>query len=347
MAIKTRTERRPWRETPLVESCNLTKAAGCRIFLKLENLQPSGSFKSRGIGNFCQQTLNRSEHPDKVHFYSSSGGNAGLACVHAANTLGRPSTVVVPTSTKPHMVDKIKAAGASEVIQTGAHWSEADAYLREQLMARAEASGEQPVYVHPFNHDDTFAGHSTMIDEISKQLAAQGEDAPDAVVCSVGGGGLLTGVSQGVERQGEGWAKTQIVAVETEGANALAASLEAGELVTLPGITSLATSLGAVRVVDHAFQVADKGSETGRVSSVVLSDAEAAMGCWRLADEERILVELACGVSVALCFGSRLEKALGRPVRPDDKVVMVVCGGSNISTDMMEAYKAQFGDVEA
>ena len=68
-------------------------------------------------------------------------------------------------------------------------------------------------------------------------------------------------------------------------------------------------------------------------------------GAWRFADDERMMVELACGVNVALCYGGRLEKALGRAVRPEDKVVIVVCGGSNISIEMLAGWKREFGDL--
>lgn len=70
-----------------------------------------------------------------MHFYSSSGGNAGLACVHAARSLGFPATVVVPLSTKPLMISKLHAAGATEVIQEGASWVYADKHLREVILA--------------------------------------------------------------------------------------------------------------------------------------------------------------------------------------------------------------------
>lgn len=356
----------PWRETPLVRSANLSKAAGwyvsltrrphhhgprnnstnsqrSRVFLKLENLQPSGSFKSRGIGHFCARALATSNHPDRVHFYSSSGGNAGLACVHAANVLGRPSTVVVPMSTKPMMIGKIRAAGASEVVQRGESWSEADAHLREVVMKRAEGKGEAAVYVSPFDHEDVWAGHESLVVEAKAQWEGQlGEEgAPDAVVCSVGGGGLLVGIVQGMEKVG--WEKSTVLALETDGADSLAKSLELERHVTLPGITSQATSLGAVRVAARAFELARQHSATGRVKSHVLTDADAAMGCWRFADDERTLVELACGINLALCYDGRLSKALGRSVRADDRVIIVVCGGSNVTTAMVEAWRQEYG----
>ncbi|KAK1064708.1 catabolic L-serine/threonine dehydratase [Friedmanniomyces endolithicus] len=354
-------DRKPWRETPLIESANLSKAAGCRILLKLEHLQPSGSFKSRGVGNYCLQALlnRRHENPSegstkkkkRLHFYSSSGGNAGLACVHAARSLGWPATVVVPLSTKPMMVERLWAAGAHGVLRRGGTWREADGYLREVVMLEArgkkggesEREEEEGVYVPPFDHEDVWAGNATLVEEVAAQMG--GEGAPDVVVCSVGGGGLFNGIMQGIEGRA-GWEKTTVLALETRGADSLAQSLEQGELITLPGITSLATSLGATRVSERTFELASKGLVSGRVRSAVLTDAEAAMGCWRFADDERTLVELACGVNVALCYGGRLEKALGRPVGSEEKVVIVVCGGQNVTTKMVEGWRLEYGDLD-
>ncbi|KAI7318408.1 tryptophan synthase beta subunit-like PLP-dependent enzyme [Hortaea werneckii] len=340
---------KPWRKTPLVESANLSKAAGCRIFLKLDLLQPSGSFKSRGIGAFILSTLQRSSNPEKIHFFSSSGGNAGLAAVTASKALGRPCTVVVPNSTKPMMIAKLKAAGASEVVQYGASWKEADTYMRDHVMKSANG-GTEAVSVHPFDADETRQGNSTVVEEIDDQLLELGEGdyGPDVLVASVGGGGLFSGIAQAIfEDPARAHWRTTVLATETKGADSLSQALAKKELVTLPGITSLATSLGATRVAERTFELAKKWEEAGRVKSAVFTDAEAAMGCWRLADDERLLVELACGVNLAVCYGGRLEKALGRPVRKDEKVVIEVCGGSNVSTEITEGWRREYGDLDA
>ncbi|WPH04787.1 Hypothetical protein R9X50_00768300 [Acrodontium crateriforme] len=330
-----------WRKTPLIESAELSKQAGCRIFLKLENLQPSGSFKSRGIGNFCATALHNASAPDNVHFYSSSGGNAGLACVHAANSLGRPSTVVVPLSTNKAMMAKIKAAGATDVVQFGTSWSEADTYLREIIIKQARDQGEEPIYVHPFDHPDLWAGHSTLVKEIAQTMNDLGETAPDAVACSVGGGGLLMGVIDGVAQQGQSWQTTKVIAIETKGADSMSQSLHQKQLVTLPGITSIASSLGAVRVARRPFEQAMQWHASERLSYAVITDDEAKAGCIGLADAEQILVEPACGVTVALSYNCLLSQVLGRQVHKEDKVVIVVCGGSNISTEMIEQWRRQ------
>lgn len=273
-----------------------------------------------------------------LHFFASSAGNAGLAAVSATSSLGYPSTVVVPETTEASIVEKLKINGASEVIVCGAAFSEADLYLKEVVMPKAELRGEIPVYIPPFDNEAIWEGASTMIDEIYRQMP--GGDAPDAIVCSVGGGGLLAGVAQGMERVGWG-SEVQVLAVETKGADSLYQSSQAGELVTLPAITSIATSLGVVRVCQKVF---DLEQSHKNITSLALEDAEAAMACWRLADDERIMVEPACGVSVALAYDGRLRSFLRGGVDRDKKVVIVVCGGSKISVDTLVEYKRKYGD---
>lgn len=312
-----------------------------RILLKLENLQPSGSFKSRGIGNYMLARLAEAvrtsggDHNVPVHFYASSGGNAGLAAIHAAQSLNRSCTVVVPLSTKPLMLAKLRAAGAADVVQIGDTWKECDNHLRVELLAK-DPNG---IYVPPFDHEDIWEGHSTLVSEVHQQMPAS-TGPPSAIVCSVGGGGLFNGIQIGLEKVG--WQDVPVLALETEGAASLAASLKAGELVTLPGISTQATSLGATRVATRAFEEARKPN----VRSVVLSDAEAAMGCWRLADDERVLVEMACGVNVALCYDGRLGAALGRKPEKNETIVIVLCGGSNVTLDMLAHWKEEFGSIE-
>ncbi|KAI1613175.1 tryptophan synthase beta subunit-like PLP-dependent enzyme [Exophiala viscosa] len=327
---------KPWILTPLLESGVLSKIAGCRIFLKLENLQPSSSFKSRGIGNMVLTSIDQhkenSSDDRPLHFFSSSGGNAGLACVTAAKSLGYKASVVVPTSTDDWTVQKLFASGASEVIIHGDSWFYADEYLRETVIPKAEERGEKGIYIHPFDRPAIWAGASTMIDELKEQMP----ERPDVIICSVGGGGLFSGIMQGLDRVGWG-EDVQVLPVETLGADSLAQSVTNGELVTLPGITSVATSLGAIRVAEHAFREAQRPN----VKPIVLDDAEACAACWRFLDDERYLVEPACGVSVALAYDGRLNHYLGK-FSPETKVVIIVCGGSKISLELLNKYKKKY-----
>ncbi|KAA6407423.1 MAG: tryptophan synthase beta subunit-like PLP-dependent enzyme [Lasallia pustulata] len=242
-----------------------------------------------------------------------------------------PATIVVPDSTPAFMIAKLRAAGATAVLQQGASWAEADAYLREQVLA----GREDAVYVPPFDHADIWEGVGGMVEEIREQLEGGGRTR---WFVRLGGGAVLWGYG----RVGEGGVGgVRVLAVETRGAESLARSLREGRVVELEKITSFATGLGARRVADRAFEYARRGN----VRSVVLEDAEAAMGCWRLADDERMLVEAACGVSVAVCYDGRLRKLVPE-LTAQSKVVVVVCGGSNISVEMLARYRKEYGYIE-
>lgn len=90
---------------------------------------------NRGIGNYLVKRVDElPAHINNPHIFCSSGGNAGLAAVHASRTLGIPCTVVVPSTVKQLMVTKIRAAGAYEVLQHGDAWADADKFMREELM---------------------------------------------------------------------------------------------------------------------------------------------------------------------------------------------------------------------
>ncbi|WVQ78923.1 hypothetical protein IAT38_001015 [Cryptococcus sp. DSM 104549] len=313
----------PWTRTPLIRSDVLSKLAGCNIWLKLENLQPSGSFN--GIGNLVVKAIRAAPPNTPIHFYCSSGGNAGLACIAAASSLGYPSTVVVPLSIKPSMIDKLRVAGAADVVQVGKTWFEADQHLQKVLLS----NDPHGVYVPPFDHPDLWEGAGTMVDEVVEQLGS----LPDAVACSVGGGGLLIGINQALEKAGAG-GKTKVLAVETLGTESLYESVKAGSLVTLPGITSIALSLGVVTVAPKALEYALQP----HMECTVVSDKEAVSACLRFADDERALVEPACGATLAVVYEGKLGEMMD--VKPDSNVVIVVCGGSNISLDLLAAYRS-------
>ena len=251
----------------------------------------------------------------------------------AARKLGYPATIVVGHNTKPLMMAKLRAAGATRVVQAGASWLEADKHLREVELAK-DPNG---VYVPPFEHQKIWDGGSTMVDEIGEQMADIGK--PDAVVLSVGGGGLFLGVMQGMDRvYGR---ETSVIAMETRGADALNQSLRAGRPVTLPAITSIAASLGALRVSETAFREAQRPN----VKSVVIEDREAAMGCWRFLDDERLMVEPSCGASIAVCYNGKLKQIIPS-LTTDSKVVIIVCGGSAITLDTIMDYKMTYGGLE-
>ncbi|CCC10031.1 hypothetical protein SMACR_02611 [Sordaria macrospora] len=357
---------KPWVETPLIYSAQLSNTAGCNIYLKLENVQPSGSFKSRGIGNMMlRSTLSSSseETPQKNHFFCSSAGNAGLACATTAHTLACPATIVVPTSAREPVLRRLRQLGASVVIH-GSSWFEADTHLREVVMpasAVADSSdGEKvkQVYVPPFDHEDIWAGAATLMDEVAEQMKVVHRAFLDAVVCNVGGGGLLNGIMEGVwgptrNKGGRGMGKEvgggkepRVLAIETVGADSFNQSVQAGELVKMKAITSIAASLGALQVSRKTWEWRQQVGGKNLVSATV-TDAEAAMASVRFADEHRMLVEVACGATLATAYNGDLRKYLGKGLSEEEwrnfNVVMVVCGGSHVSVDVLQQYKEEYG----
>ena len=231
------------------------------------------------------------------------------------------------------MKRRIEEEGA-EVVVCGDVWDEADAQARE-LAAQPNTE-----YVHPFHHLDVWEGHSTMIDEIRAQLASQvGKNGhgstPGAVVASVGGGGLLLGCCLGMERAG--WGEVPIVAVETDGAASFAATLKAGKTVTIPAITSIAKSLGAKTVSQECIEWVKKRP----IKSVVVSDTQAVEACFRFAADHRILVEPACGASLAAVYFGTGELAPG-----DSPIVVIVCGGNMATPELLRQWAKQTGAAE-
>jgi L-serine/L-threonine ammonia-lyase len=247
------------------------------------------------------------------------------------------------------MLDKLRAAGAAAVEQRGATWADADGYLRRELL-----KGDTDVYVPPFDHATIWEAASGIVDECERQLgeldrrrralarggAGEGSEreedaperiAPDAIVCSVGGGGLFSGLALGVERSPIS-SRSIILTSETVGADSLITAVEAGSHTSLPGITSIATSLGAVRVCDRAYAYATDGVVDVRAHRV--TDAQAVKACVRFADEERMVVEPSCGAALALAY----EGVVEGHVKEGGKVVLVVCGGSNVSLGLLARW---------
>ncbi|XP_036908063.1 serine dehydratase-like isoform X2 [Sturnira hondurensis] len=240
--------------TPLLESWALSQVAGATVFLKCENVQPTGSFKIRGIGHFCQEVTKRGCR----HLVCSSGGNAGISAAYCARKLGLPATIVLPESASLQVVRRLQGEGA-EVQLAGKVWDEAN--LRAQELAKRDGW----VNVPPFDHPLIWEGHISLVRELKAALGTP----PGALVLAVGGGGLLAGVSAGLVEVG--WQQVPIVAMETRGAHSFNAAIKAGRLVTLPNITSVAKSLGAKTVAAQALAC----TQELRIISEVVEDREA------------------------------------------------------------------------
>jgi len=295
--------------TPLLESRALPVRPGQAVWLKMEALQPTGSFKLRGIGHACAEYQRRGAK----RFISSSGGNAGIAAAYSGRKLGVPVLVVVPETTSARARSLIAREGA-DILVHGASFHEAHAHALALV-------GVGDAFIHPYDDPLLWEGHASMIDEI----AAAGV-RPDAVVLSVGGGGLLSGVIAGLRRQG--WNDVPVIAVETAGADAFAQSVLAGRQVELPVITSIATSLGARSIAPHALRLAGEHP----VRSYVVSDNDAVQGSMRLMDEHRVVAEPACGAALAIAGQAATV------LKEFDTVVVIVCGGATATVGQLQQW---------
>ncbi|MNN21386.1 L-threonine dehydratase biosynthetic IlvA [compost metagenome] len=223
--------------------------------------------------------------------------------------------MVVPETTTERAKELLHQEGAKVVVH-GSSWQEANA-LAQTLV------GPDDAFIHPFDDPLLWAGHASLVDEV----AATGYK-PDAVVLSVGGGGLLSGVVEGLRRNG--WNDVPVLAVETDGAASLHAAVQAGHPVELERLTSVATSLGAKRVADQALACVQEHP----VHSVLVSDRAALEACERFLADHRVLVEPACGAALALAYeAGRLDGY--------QNVLVVVCGGATATLKQIQDWLKQ------
>ncbi|XP_004611255.2 L-serine dehydratase/L-threonine deaminase [Sorex araneus] len=312
-------------KSPLRDSMALSKVAGTSVYLKMDSSQPSGSFKIRGIGNLCKRWAEQGCD----HFVCSSAGNAGMAAAYAARKLGIPSTIVVPSTTPALTIERLKNEGATVKV-VGESLDEA------VDLAKALAKNNPGwVYVPPFDDPLIWEGHTTLVKELKETLKVK----PGAIALSVGGGGMLCGVVQGLQEVG--WGDVPIIAMETIGAHSYHAATSAGKLVTLPQITSVAKALGVRTVGAQALKLFQEHP----IFSEIVSDQEAVTAIEKFVDDEKILVEPACGAALAAVYSRVVQKLQGEGKlrTPLPSVVVIICGGSNISLAQLQALKEQLG----
>lgn len=354
--------RLPYVETPLIPSLYLSELTEAQVYLKLELVQPSGSFKSRGLGNLVYQTILNSPPGTSFHFFSPSGGNAGCATAYAARQYGQKCTVCLPRRTNRTMIDRIEKTGARVVIH-GEYISDSDRHIKEVLIPQCE---ETAVYCHPYNNPLVWDGNSTIANEIVSQFSGSNEiyddksesssssdleytdlpsslnatfqQKPDAVICAVGGGGLYNGLMQGFEKLG--WSDVPIVAVETEGCAALNKSILAGgQQVEIKQPRTIATSLSTINVTRETI---DYAMSKDRIThSMVVSDADAARSCIYFARDHKLLIEAACGTALAPIYNGDIKRVLPH-LNKDSIIVVIVCGGTSVNWEILEGYSTDY-----
>ncbi len=284
------------RQTPVWKLPGKALGVDCaEVWLKLEQLQTSGSFKARGMLN---RLLSNTIPSSGV--IVASGGNAGIATAAAARELGVRCEVFVPEVSSPAKRAKLAALGA-EVVVTGAAYSDA----LQACLARQQQTGA--LLTHAYDQLEVVVGAGTLALEIEQQAGL-----PDAVLVSVGGGGLIAGIATWFEQ------RARVVALEPELAPTLFRAREAGQPVDVSVGGIAADSLGAKRIGDLGWAA----TQAHVRDALLLSDdaiRAAQLWLWR---ELRLAVEPAAALPLAALHSGAYVP------RPDEKVCLIICGAN-------------------
>ena len=262
--------------TPVLTSESIDRIAGCRIFFKCENFQKAGAFKMRGAAN-AVLLLSEAERGKGVATHSS--GNHGQALARAAQRVGCPAYIVMPT-TAPDIKQRAVAAYGAEIT-----------FCEPTLTARETALTEVvyhtgATFVHPYNNERVIAGQGTAALELIEEV-----DTLDTVLAPVGGGGLLSGTA--IATHGLLPSAT-VVAGEPAGADDAYRSLRAGHIVLSESPRTLAdgllTSLG-----DKTFPIIQQ--HVARI--ITVSEAEIVAAMRLVWERMKIIIEASCAVPLA------------------------------------------------
>jgi threonine dehydratase len=281
--------------TPLVD---VSRLAGRPLWLKCESLQPGGAFKIRGAFNMVSQLTDEQRRRGVITY---SSGNHGQAVALAARETGAPAVVVMPTTAPRIKVEGARGFGAEVVF-------EGTTSLHRRARAEAIAAERGLTMVPPFDHEWIIAGQGTLGLEILEQLPGVG-----TVLAPIGGGGLVSGVSAAIKQTRPA---VQVVGIEPSGAAGMKRSIEAGEVRTLDGSSSIADGLMAARPGDLNF--AHVRTFVDRIDTV--EDSEIAAAVRWLFTRAKIVAEPSGAATVAAAL--RDASSYTAPV------VAIVSGGN-------------------
>jgi len=295
------------RETPLEYSPYFSSVTGAAVWLKLENLQHTSSFKLRGAFN---KLLSLSDEQRTQGCVTASSGNHGAAIAYAMDKLKMSGVVFVPQQTSTTKVDAIKRAGA-EVRFHGEDGLDTETYARQYAIEHGME------YLSPYNDAAVIAGQGTCGVEIARQLPGV-----DAIFIAVGGGGLIAGVGAFLKSVNPAM---EVVSCQPAASAVMTESIKAGEILELSskttlsdgtagGIESDAITFGLCRELIDRF--------------IVVSEADIAAAMRDFIDTHHMLLEGAAGVALAGLLASK-----GQYEQKD--VVVVICGG-NISRETLQ-----------
>jgi threonine dehydratase len=292
------------RRTPVFSADHLG-IAGQDLWLKLECLQVTGSFKARGATN---RLLTLTGDAYRHGLVAASGGNHGLATAYVARQAGVPAIIYLPSTAAPLKAEKLRRLGA-EVRFEGSLWDQA------HLAATREAERIGAFYVHPFADEAVVSGQGTVALELVEQV-------PDAslFIIAIGGGGLIAGMSQVIRRLRP---DARIIGVEPVGSPTLHASLAAGHVVRLPEVTTKVATMACGRTDEGVYDLV-----RANVDEVVLIEDS---------DMQRAaeLLWFECGIAADLSGAASLAALMSGAVVPPAgcRIAGLVCGAG---TDGME-----------
>jgi threonine dehydratase len=292
-------------QTPCAYSQTLSELTGARCFVKLENLQMTGSFKERGAANLLLQLTSDERRRGVI---AASAGNHGLAVAFHAARLGVPATIVMPEYAPLIKVTNARRYGA-EVVLHGSNFDEA--YER----ARALEAERRLVFVHPFDDPRVIAGQGTLGLELLEQLPEV-----EAVIVPVGGGGLIGGVALAVKSSRP---DVQVVGVQAAALPAMSRSLEARQRERVDAAPTIADGIAVRQVGALTLELAQAWVD--RV--VTVDEEELSNAVLLLLEIEKTVVE---GAGAA-----PLAALLNRPLGLERRSVALVLSGGNIDVTML------------
>jgi len=270
-------------------------APGFEVWLKLEHLQRSGSFKARGMFNRLL-----SNPIPAAGVIAASGGNAGIATAVAANALGVPAEIFVPSISSPAKRARLAALGARVVVG-------GDAYADALAACEARQRETGALMTHAYDQPEVVAGAGTLAREIEQEAGR-----PDTVLVSVGGGGLIGGIAAWFED------RSRVIALEPELAPTLHSARAAGRRVDVSVGGIAADSLGARRLGAIAWELARRHV----AESLLLSDDAILTAQRFLWHEFKLAVEPAAALPLAALQTGAVQPAAG------DRVCLIVCGAN-------------------
>ena len=295
------------RETPLDHSPFFSELTGANVFLKLENLQHTGSFKLRGAFN---KLLSMTAEGRASGCVAASSGNHGAAVAFAMSELDTNGVIFVPEKTSTTKVDAIRRAGG-EVRFFGTDGLDTETHAREY----AEENGM--CYLSPYNDEEVIAGQGTCGVEIAKQLSQV-----DAIFIAVGGGGLISAVGCFLKSVNP---SMSVIACQPEASAVMTVSVKAGEILELPSDPTLSDgTAGGIEADSITFDICRAVTD----DFVTVSEEQIGEAMRQFMDAHHQLPEGSAGVALA-----------GLKLRADQfkgsNVVVIICGG-NISRETLK-----------